>query len=67
MKKKWICLFFLTLPVFMKAQHRGLYFGGNAAYQYTAITNTDDKELGGELDFKNTYKQAYGLDRKSVV
>jgi hypothetical protein len=45
----------------LTAQHVGLYFGLNAAYQYTRILNSDDDAING-LSYENTLRYAYGVD-----
>lgn len=62
MKRLLIYVLVLISGNLLNAQHTGLYVGVNAAFQNTRIANSDDQNLGGELDFDNTFKSAFGFD-----
>jgi hypothetical protein len=62
MKKLLMYSFVLLLCSSLSAQHTGIYAGLNGAFQKSAISCSDDSDAGGQLDFENTYKQAFGFD-----
>ncbi len=61
--KKLLMYFYVTLMAFSsQAQQVGFYSGLHGAFQATWILNSDDADKGGELNYENTYKQAFGMD-----
>ena len=62
MKKLLMYFSLLMFANSINAQHSGFFAGLNGALQLSLIFNSDDHDLGGELNYETTITQAFGLD-----